>query len=123
MADDALIHSAATECDAHFLGAVRTRLNARTLVRESEVALPAAALERLLKLAFAGMPVQRDRPLIGYLRACGIDDASGEYFAMLVFAEQAEAKRAGALLYENVQIEIATPLLDAANEESHHHAK
>lgn len=121
MADDPLIHSAATECDAHFLASVRARLNARALVHESEVPLPPLALERLLNLAFAGVPASAAAaPLIGYMRHTGIDEASGDYFAMVTFEDQQQARRAGAMIFSNVTLEPAIETPTPANEESRH---
>lgn len=121
MQSDSLIESAQRASTAEFLGAVRARLNARSLVSESEVPMPAIALERLLTLAFAGVPNESPTPpLTGYLRSAGIDEASGDYCALVTFEDQETARRAGALIFHNVALERAHETPTAANEEQHH---
>lgn len=102
--------------DDAFLAAVRTRLNARSLVEDAEVPLPPIAVQRLLQIASEARP----RPQIGvkgYLRAAGIDDASGEYVAHVAFPDQETARAAGALIFADVMLEPVMETPAAANEE------
>jgi hypothetical protein len=105
-----------------FLAAVRTRLNARSLVEDADVPLPAIAVQRLLQIAADAQP----RPQIGvkgYLRAAGIDDASGEYFATVTFDDQETARRVGDLIFADVSLEPFLETPAAANEERSHAAE
>lgn len=105
-----------------FLAAVRIRVNARSLVSDVEVALPLLALDRLMRLAEAGRP----RPQIGvkgYLRAAGIDDASGEYLAHVAFPDQETARKAGELIFADVMLEPVMETPAAANEGGSHAAE